>query len=123
MSVASILFDGILNPSLAQSPELCGWLTLTGVVLEKVTVISDPRCGRNMLQGRSLVHAFLHFHSRRPAHHDGATLSFGSPVLLLPSGRSSSWKPSAAAHRQARQLQFCAGTTERQLQRNRTTLD
>ena len=73
---------------------------LTPVVVEKVTVIRDPRCGRNMLQGRKFVHAFLSFHPRRPAHHDGATLSFGSPVLLLPSGRSSSAKLPPAANRQ-----------------------
>ncbi|PYV94057.1 MAG: hypothetical protein DMG89_26320, partial [Acidobacteria bacterium] len=36
---------------------------IKGVVVEKVTVISKQRCGRNMLQGRNLVHVFSLFHS------------------------------------------------------------
>jgi transposase len=34
-----------------------------------------------MLQGRNLVHAFLHFHLRRHAHHDGATREAGRPSV------------------------------------------
>jgi hypothetical protein len=36
---------------------------------------------------RNPCHARLDHHSRRPAHHDGATFSLGSVVLLLPPRR------------------------------------
>ena len=62
---------------------------LAGVGVEKVTVINRQRYSLSMLEGRVPAHVFLDFHCRRPANYDEATRSFGSIVLLLPSGRSS----------------------------------
>jgi len=65
-------------------------LSKTGVGVEKVTVIGRLNGSRSVVKGRNPCHALLNHHSRRRAHHDGATRSFGSAVLLLPPGRSGS---------------------------------
>src|SRR6516164_5862654 len=67
-----------------------GWLTKTGVSVEKVTELILVRLGYSRYKQARVADAAVHRHARRPGAHDGTSTPRGVAVLLLPPRRSGS---------------------------------